>query len=247
MATESDEDCNSFIDEMEFDEDQPVLGPAQQTRSHQQFQSTVPVPQHKLSTVGASINVNGNRPVTQKNQTTQRDPLKHSLFHSFMLTQRSKRHVNVLHPETASHHSYLKSFRDQFEDAENQAGPNLNTQYRTATGNQVVSGSSARSRQQASILSGLAQQLSYQSQGDGQALGGGKDGQLMKQITVFSDGREGTNAQVGWLQSNLQKHMANTGQLLRSRSNTKRQNIESLAHNHSVGFINRPMMQHQLG
>lgn len=68
----------------------------------------------------------------------------------------------------------------------------------------------------------------------------------MKLGTVFSDGREGSTAHLGGhtgqLQSNLQKHMANTGQLLRSRSNTKRQNIESLAHNHSVRFLNRPMM-----
>lgn len=151
MATESDEDCNSFIDEMEFDEDQPVLGPAQQTLCQQQFQSTAPAPQQQLSAVGASINAIGHRPVTQKNQTTQRDPLKHSLFHSFMLTQRNKRHVNVFHPETASHHSYLKSFRDQVEDAENQAAPQLNAQYRTATANPALalglaSGFSARSR-----------------------------------------------------------------------------------------------------
>jgi hypothetical protein len=111
---------------MEFDEDHPMLDMQQQQVNDKQFQSTAPAPQQKLSTFDASERPHGSRPVTQKNLTTCRDPLKNSLFHSFMQTQPGKK--QQLQPESTSNQSYLKSFRDNLEEQDMQLLNQFNSQ-----------------------------------------------------------------------------------------------------------------------
>jgi hypothetical protein len=63
------------------------------------------------------------RPITQKNQATRKDPLKNSLFHSFMLTQRNQpggangnAFLNGGSKKMAIGKSYLRSYRENAED-----------------------------------------------------------------------------------------------------------------------------------
>jgi len=104
------EDCPSFFDENEFDEDHPVpinhniksskpdhhLVPNENEdllAARRDYQSTAPLqvlklPQPSNQDILNQI-IHPSRPVTQNHKTTRKDPLKNSLFHNMASTNSS--------------------------------------------------------------------------------------------------------------------------------------------------------------
>lgn len=154
------------------------------------------------------------RPTTQKNQNTRKDPLKHSLFHNFMLTQRQKAAASELS------HQHLRSYR---EPADHQLKHNFQNTYRT--------------NQQAG--SKPMQQPNQSSKTDKFMLPNDTF-QEMKQLKRTNN--SASHSQLGMqLQSRLQQHISSTNQLQRNRSNTtKHKNEPTQAQ--SMSLINRPMI-----